>query len=118
MKQIEITNDFEQKLRRITSNFGITTQLIKLNEEMGELLNEGYYGAYKGDNKNSLEDACADVLNVLVQVMLYFDLDWKKMYGKLLPGRYRIVKDASINSDLPCDAECTKYYFSVEFDIE
>ena len=83
MKQIEITNDFEQKLRRITSNFGITTQLIKLNEEMGELLNEGYYGAYKGDNKNSLEDECADVLNVLVQVMLYFDLDWKKIGDRM-----------------------------------
>lgn len=50
--------------------------------------------------------------------ILTFDLDWNRMYGKLLPGRYRIVKDASINSDLPCDAECTKYYFSVEFDIE
>ena len=79
MKEIKINLDFEKDLKTITNHFGIDTQLIKLNEEMGELLNEGYYGVYKGDNKNSLEDECADVLNVLIQVMLYFNLDWKKI---------------------------------------
>lgn len=79
MKQIEINNEFEQKLKRITEHFGIDTQLIKLNEEMGELLNEGYRNVYKADAKEALENETADVLNVLVQVMLYFDLDWHRI---------------------------------------
>ena len=46
------------------------------------------------------------------------DLDWHHTYGYLGSGKYRIVKDVLINSDIPCNSECTKYYFSVEFDIE
>lgn len=46
------------------------------------------------------------------------DIDWNYVYGKLSPGKYRIVKTALLNSDRPCESECQHYYFSVEFYIE
>lgn len=76
-------SDFQDRLTQITSHFGIDTQLIKLNEEMGELLNEGYKAIYKGENTENLTDEIADVMNVLLQVMLYFDLDWSKIQDRM-----------------------------------
>ena len=98
MKQIDINGEFEEKLRRITNHFGIDTQLIKLNEEMGELLNEGYRNVYKADAKEQLEDETADVLNVLIQVMLYFDLDWSRI-GEVMNKKVNRCLDRIDNTD-------------------
>lgn len=46
------------------------------------------------------------------------DINWERSYGKLDKGRYRIVKSALMNSEIPCENECKNYYFSVEFDID
>ena len=43
--------------------------------------------------------------------VLEFDIDWSKIYGKLNPGKYRIVKDTSYSG------EGTVHYITAEFEI-
>lgn len=66
----------EEKLRTITEYFGIHTEIMKLSEEVGELVN----ACYVGDNiPADIEDECADVLVVLSQLMLYYNCDINKI---------------------------------------
>jgi len=49
--------------------------------------------------------------------ILEFKFNWKRYYGELDPGKYRIVKEALIESE-PCTEKlCRKYLISAEFDI-
>lgn len=65
-----------------------------------EIIFEGNYGwtsigyLVGGDNKLELE------------------INWKWLYGELIPGKYRIVKDTSISG------EGTTHYITAEFEIE
>lgn len=68
----------EEQLRTITKYFGIETEIMKLNEEIGELANACYM--YENGKKlEDIEDECADVLVVLSQLMLFYDCDLKKI---------------------------------------
>ena len=64
----------EDKLRAITKYFGVETEIMKLNEEVGELANACYT-----KNTEDVEDECADVLVVLSQLMLFYNCDLKKI---------------------------------------
>ena len=65
----------DEKLKAITKHFGIETELTKLSEEIGELLNECYSNYYTGKNKDNIEDELADVYVLLNQIKLYFNVD-------------------------------------------
>lgn len=73
MEKMVMTN--EEKLRTITKYFGVETEIMKLNEEVGELAN----ACYTSKSKEDIEDECADVLVVLSQLMLYYNCDLKKI---------------------------------------
>lgn len=64
----------EEQLRTITQYFGVETEIMKLNEEVGELANACYT-----KNTEDVEDECADVLVVLSQLMLFYGCDLKKI---------------------------------------
>lgn len=49
--------------------------------------------------------------------LLEFEQNWECMYGKLEKGKYRLVKDTSLESDEPITNDDYKY-FSVEFTIK
>ena len=66
----------EEKLRTITEYFGINTEIMKLNEEVGELVNACYAGK---EIPGDIEDECADVLVVLSQLMLFYNCDISKI---------------------------------------
>lgn len=66
----------DEMLKKITEHFGIETELTKLNEEVGELLNECYRGHYISNSKDHIEDEMADVFVILCQICLHFDLDF------------------------------------------
>lgn len=68
----------EEKLRAITRYFGVETEIMKLNEEVGELANACYL-YQNGKTTEDIEDECADVLVVLSQLMLFYDCDLKKI---------------------------------------
>ena len=70
-----IVKNNEDKLRAITKYFGIETEIMKLNEEIGELAN----ACYTSKNTENIEDECADVLVVLSQLMLYYNCDLQKI---------------------------------------
>ena len=67
-----------EKLKTITKYFGITTEITKLSEEVGEFLGAAYKAAYTKDT-NDLTDETADVLVVLMQILLYFDIDTEQI---------------------------------------
>ena len=68
----------EEKLKAITKYFGVETEIMKLNEEVGELANACYM--YENGKKvEDIEDECADVLVVLSQLMLYYNCDLSKI---------------------------------------
>ena len=46
-----------------------------------------------------------------------FTVDWEWLYGKLEPGKYRIIKDMSEEKEAKSD-EDTKHTFYAEFEIE
>ena len=69
----------DDKLRKITKNFGIETELTKLSEEVGELLNECYKHYYIGEGLNNIEDELADVYVLLSQIELFFKADTIKI---------------------------------------
>ena len=48
---------------------------------------------------------------------LRFSHYWEHMYGKLKPGKYRLVKDILLNSSYPVSSE-DRIYVSVEFEIK
>lgn len=68
-------NDIDGKLAKITKHFGIETELTKLSEEVGELLNECYKRHFLGDTHGNIEDELADVLVIFSQICLYFNAD-------------------------------------------
>lgn len=68
----------EDKLRAITQYFGVETEIMKLNEEVGELANACYM-YQNGKKVEDIEDECADVLVVLSQLMLFYDCDLNKI---------------------------------------
>lgn len=69
------------QLKQITETFGIDTELCKLSEEIGELLGECYKALYNKNLKDTsnIEDEFADVMVILSQIGIYFDLDTKKI---------------------------------------
>ena len=73
--------EFDEKLKKITEQFGIETELMKLSEEVGELQGICYKQLYDmlSNHKDAVEDECADVLVVLLQIFLAFDVDIDKV---------------------------------------
>lgn len=71
--------DMDEKLKEITKHFGIETELTKLTEEMGELLNECYKRHFVDPEFGNIEDEVADVMVILMQIMLHFDVDMDKV---------------------------------------
>ena len=69
----------DEKLRKITKHFGIETELIKLSEEVGELLNECYKRHFVNPEYGEVEDELADVFVILAQIGLYFNTDMDKV---------------------------------------
>lgn len=69
----------DEKLRKITSHFGIETELTKLSEEVGELLNECYKRHFVDPEYGNVEDELADVFVILSQIALYFNADMNKV---------------------------------------
>lgn len=65
----------DDMLKKITKHFGIETELTKLTEEMGEFLNEAYKKYYCGGSSERLEDELADIIVLLLQIIIYFDID-------------------------------------------
>lgn len=70
----QMVKNNEDKLRAITKYFGVETEIMKLNEEIGELANACYT-----KKTEDVEDECADVLVVLSQLMLFYDCDLNKI---------------------------------------
>lgn len=68
-----------EKLRKITNHFGIETELTKLSEEVGELLNECYKRHFVDPEYGEIEDELADVFVILGQIGLYFRADMDKV---------------------------------------
>ena len=75
--------DFEQKhkdeLTKIIRYFGINTQLIKLNEEIGELIMACSYTIHTNEGYLEITEEIADVMNLLCQLLLYFEIDKKNV---------------------------------------
>ena len=71
--------DMDEKLKEITKYFGIETELMKLSEEIGELQNECYKRHFVDPEYGEIEDECADVMVILMQIMLHFDVDMDKV---------------------------------------
>ena len=69
----------DKKLEKITKHFGIETELTKLSEEVGELLNECYKRHFVDPEYGEIEDEMADVFVVLAQIGLYFNVDTDKV---------------------------------------
>lgn len=69
----------QEMLAHITSHFGIETELTKLSEEVGELLNECYKKHFVHPEAGNVEDEVADVMVVIAQILLYFDVDMDKV---------------------------------------
>ena len=69
----------DEKLRKITKHFGIETELTKLSEEVGELLNECYKRHFVDPEYGEIEDEIADVFVILGQIALYFNVDINKV---------------------------------------
>lgn len=69
----------DEKLRKITKHFGIETELTKLTEEVGELLNECYKRHFIDPEYGEVEDELADVFVILGQIGLYFNADMDKV---------------------------------------
>lgn len=68
-----------EKLKKITSHFGIETQLMKFMEEIGEFINECYKRHYVDPEAGSVEDETADILVLLSQLLIYFNVDVDKV---------------------------------------
>lgn len=68
----------EEKLRKITEYFGVETELTKLTEEIGELLHDCYEKHFT-EKDIGIEDEMADVMVILAQLMIHFDIDIDKM---------------------------------------
>ena len=79
---------------------------------------------YENNTWNELKNICDNcVFNSIaygpdINGHLLLNLNWEIIYGKLSNGKYRIIKSALLNSDIPCENECKKYYISVEFEIK
>ena len=69
----------EEMLRKITSHFGIETQLMKFIEEVGEFQNECYKRHFVDPTAGDVEDEAADVLVLFSQLLLYFNVDLDKV---------------------------------------
>ena len=69
----------DDKLKKITNHFGIQTELTKLSEELGELLNECYKQYYINEGLDNIEDELADVYVLLMQIELFFKTDTIKI---------------------------------------
>lgn len=68
-----------EKLKKITSHFGVETQLMKFIEEVGEFQNECYKRHFVDPEAGSVEDEAADVLVLFSQLLLYFNVDIEKV---------------------------------------
>lgn len=73
----------DKKLEKITEHFGIETELTKLSEEVGELLNECYKRHFVDPEYGEIEDEMADVFVILAQIGLYFNVDKDKILSIL-----------------------------------
>ena len=69
----------DEKLKKITKHFGIETELTKLSEDVGELLNECYKRHFVDPEYGEVEDELADVFVILGQIGLYFNADMDKV---------------------------------------
>lgn len=69
----------DEKLKKITKHFGIETELTKLSEEVGELLNECYKRHFVDPEYGEVDDELADVFVILAQIGLYFNADMHKI---------------------------------------
>lgn len=71
----------EKNLKKITEHFGVDTELMKLSEEVGELQGICYKELYDSlaNHIDDIEEECADVLVVLLQIFLAFNVDMDKV---------------------------------------
>ena len=75
VKQVEM-------LQKITNKFGMDTELCKLSEEIGELLGECYKSLYNGktlETQSKIEDEFADVMVLMSQIGIYYNLDTNRI---------------------------------------
>lgn len=77
---MEITNK-DKQLAKITRYFGIETELTKLSEEVGELLNECYKRVFVDPEAGNVEDEMADVVVILMQICIHFNLDMNTVFS-------------------------------------
>lgn len=59
----------DKDLKKITEHFGVSNQIIKLNEEVAELTVE-----IVKDNYFGIQEELADVYVLLKQIQLYFEI--------------------------------------------
>lgn len=75
--------DFEkkhkEKLKEITKYFTIKNQLIKLNEETAELILACCDSIHTNEGYLEITEELADVMNLLCQILLYFEIDKKNV---------------------------------------
>ena len=78
---------------------------------------------YKNGIWSEVENICDNcAFNMMaygpdVNGKLKFNHSWERMYGRLKPGKYRLVKDIFLESNHPVDYT-DLLYVSVEFEIE
>lgn len=60
----------DKDLKKITEHFGVSNQIIKLNEEVAELTVE-----IVKDNYFGIQEELADVYVILKQIQLYFEIE-------------------------------------------
>ena len=76
-----------EDFKEITSNFGIDNQLIKLNEEIGELLI-----ACKNKDYFEIQEELADTCVLLTQIAIYYEIDKEEIEMVMKEKTYRTLK--------------------------
>lgn len=77
----------KKDFKEITSNFGIDNQLIKLNEEIGELLI-----ACKNKDYFEIQEELADTCVLLTQIAIYYEIDKEEIEMVMKEKTYRTLK--------------------------
>ena len=92
-----------KKLLQITNHFGVRTEAIKLQEEVGEfidLVGEGVHKEVTLDLMSKLEEEAADVMVVFSQLVNYFNLDEnriKNIYNQKIDRTIQRIDDGWYN---------------------
>ena len=122
----DLSNIVDMQIKEGTLTKNSLTIIIKENIDYNIIYGEPFWLEkynYKTSDYEKLENTtgnnCAFNLpaySVTPDKPLELVQDWSCMYGSLNKGIYRIVKDASFNSDIPIDKDDI-YYIWTEFEI-